>query len=1062
MKNLRKLTGVMIFLTFVFMVVALFRYQEDEDMTPLLNQYEFYFDEDWTMASVSIKSAGAFSVSSLVQDMQIVGDFQKVSLPYRGDCEKEILIFQNTLPEDFAGMTMRFTSMDSAVSVLLDGAVLYQYGIDGDNTGAGADVIAKVPGSSENFVDIPKLFENGRLSIVLIPADQDVVPELGSVMIGTRDMVVINVVGGSITDIGCCVLMLLMAFIMFMIALIRWYTHQPSRGEVFFGMASVAAGIYCFIGTGALSIFYDMDEAYAAQVYLVLLIPLFLALYYEQNLRKVYPRRFSALLLFVSCSSLLQFVLWLLGIHSMEDMVNISVTAVCMVGAVALVSVAQYNYNNWNYQTLLPIAALVEMVIGSTVNWAMNFVTEETYGNAAEQYCMTIFTTMMAAVHILQLSVEYRKNAENNARILAEKVEMAEQQNMQLILSKKDADAARQEALAANEAKGKFLAHMSHEIRTPINAVLGMDEMILRETKEPQVKEYAMDIYMAGQTLLSLINDILDFSKIDSGKMEIVPVEYDISSMLHDLVTMASQRARDKNIKFEVSVDFRIPSRLYGDDVRIRQVVFNILTNAVKYTHQGTVWLRVQCRTNADTAVLTFEVEDTGIGIKEEDLPKLSAEFARIEEDRNRNIEGTGLGMSITIQLLDLMGSRLQVESVYGKGSKFSFDLEQKIVDYTPIGDFESRVHQMAENYNYSTKFCAPDAKVLVVDDNAVNRKVLRSLLKETLIQVTDAGGGKECLELVQKEHFDLIFLDHMMPEMDGVETLHHIRKLPSCPCKDTPIVVLTANAVSGAKEKYLSEGFDDFLSKPIVPDKLEKMIQRMLPEELLQEASGDSQNADIQNNVAGQEDILEKLPQVDGLDWQYAWLHLPDMKLLEYTVKEFYGQIDSAADRLEGFYDQIWKQNAAAEPLDQYRIQVHAMKSLAATVGILPLSGAAKLLEQAAKNHKMEVLSVTPAFLEEWRSYRQKLQGVFGIEAADKKEIADKSVILALVEMVRFSMQEMDIDQADQLVAQLQGYAYSGEIGQNVQRLAEAVTNLDAQAAEQLAGQLVWQLEHN
>ena len=237
---------------------------------------------------------------------------------------------------------------------------------------------------------------------------------------------------------------------------------------------------------------------------------------------------------------------------------------------------------------------------------------------------------------------------------------------------------------------------MSHEIRTPINAVLGMDEMILRETREDNIKEYAMDIYMAGQTLLSLINDILDFSKIDSGKMEIVPVEYDTSSLIHDLSTMASQRAKDKNIGFEVEIDHTIPSRLYGDDVRIRQVLTNILTNAVKYTHEGTVWLRIQSKQAEENVWLSFEVEDTGIGIKQEDLPKLSAEFERIEEDRNRHIEGTGLGMNITIQLLALLGSKLQVESVYGKGSKFYFTLEQKIIDHTPIGDFESRVQQIA------------------------------------------------------------------------------------------------------------------------------------------------------------------------------------------------------------------------------------------------------------------------------------------------------------------------------------------------------------------------------
>ena len=323
---------------------------------------------------------------------------------------------------------------------------------------------------------------------------------------------------------------------------------------------------------------------------------------------------------------------------------------------------------------------------------------------------------------------------------------------------------------------------MSHEIRTPINAVLGMDEMILRESREQNIKEYAMDIYTAGQTLLSLINDILDFSKIESGKMEIVPVEYDISSLIHDLANMASQRAAEKKIQLIVEASQDIPSRLYGDDVRLRQILANLLTNAVKYTHEGTIWLRVQSRRKEDAAVLGFEVEDTGIGIKEEDLPKLSAEFERIEEDRNRNIEGSGLGMSITIQLLALLGSRLAVESTYGKGSKFSFELEQKVMDPQPIGDFSARVRQSAENYNYSTRFCAPEAKILVVDDNGVNRKVLRNLLKETQIQVTEAGSGAECLALVQEGRYDLIFLDHMMPEMDGVETLHRMRALSGYP----------------------------------------------------------------------------------------------------------------------------------------------------------------------------------------------------------------------------------------------------------------------------------------
>ena len=598
----------------------------------------------------------------------------------------------------------------------------------------------------------------------------------------------------------------------------------------------------------------------------------------------------------------------------------------------------------------------------------MNITVESVYGSIVSQYSMTIFSIMVAVIHTLQLSKEYRISVEEKAKI-------TEQQNIQLIQAKKEADVARHEALAANEAKGKFLAHMSHEIRTPINAVLGMDEMILRESKEQNIKEYAMDIYTAGQTLLSLINDILDFSKIDSGKMEIVPVEYDISSLIHDLINMTIQRAKDKNIKLEVEVDHEIPSRLFGDDVRIRQILTNILTNAVKYTQEGIVWLRVKSHKTDETVILRFEVEDTGIGIKEEDLPKLSAEFERIEENRNRNIEGSGLGMSITIQLLELLGSRLQVESIYGKGSKFYFELEQKIIDPIPIGDFESRVHQIAQDYNYNTKFYAPDAKILIVDDNIVNLKVLRNLLKETKIQVTEAKRGIECLELVQKNHYDLIFLDHMMPEMDGVETLHHMKTLSNYPCENTPVVVLTANAVSGAKEKYLSEGFDDFLSKPIVPEKLENMIKKILPRELLEEAINNPKQVETKTDISDL--FLEELPQIDGLDWNYAWLHLPDRNLLEYTIKEFYAQIESAADNLERAYEQITK----VEQLDSYRIQVHAMKSLAATIGIIPLTGIAKVLEYAAKDNKIDIImSMTTTFLEEWRSYHKKLQGVFDI----------------------------------------------------------------------------------
>ncbi len=1032
MKKLQVAAWITVLFLFVSMIMAVKHFQSEESGA-FVDSVQYRFNGDWCMVlleDANVRPLSYPQVQKQVLDALAAGKFQEVYLPYRGEGSAgDPVVFQTRILEQYFGLTLRFTSVDTAVCVYLDGNLLYQYGFAKDGTPE-EDVQSR-----EHTVEIPDVFEDGTLWIVQASSKPDAAAALGSVEFGTQESVVISVVGNNIADVGCCLLIMLMSFLLFVLALIRKYTRQPLRGEGYLGLVSAALGVSCFIATDALFVFYKIQEAYVMQEYLTLMAALFLAVYFACSLGAVYPRRHAAVVVSVVLSALLQLLLNGTGVRAIEEMVwlpALTLGAVCAAGIAGLI---QFYRSRRYAQTLPAIFAVCALLFGG----AADIVSDAVFGQMAYQYGVTLFAVGIAAAHILQLSREYRENVERTARILEEEIKVVEQQNVELALAKQDADAARHEALAANEAKGKFLAHMSHEIRTPINAVLGMDEMILREAKEPAIREYAMDIYTAGQTLLSLINDILDFSKIESGKMEIVPVAYDISSLIHDLANMTAQRAKNKDIKLEVQVDSQIPCQLYGDDVRIRQVLTNILTNAVKYTREGTVWLRVNCAQTDGIAALTFEVEDTGIGIRKEDLPKLSAEFERIEEDRNRNIEGTGLGMSITIQLLSLLGSRLQVESVYGKGSRFYFELKQEIVDQTPIGDFEARVQRIAEDYHYSARLCAPDAKILVVDDNAVNRRVLRGLLKETRIQVSEAESGAQCLALVQENHYDLIFLDHMMPEMDGVEVLHRIKALQDFPCQGTPVVVLTANAVSGAREHYLSEGFDDFLSKPIVPEKLENLIKKMLPEKLLAEAAP-------QEASASPAEILEEFPPVDGLDWQYAWMHLPDRELLEYTVKEFYAQIDSAADRLEQAYGGI----IDAGQLAQYRIQVHAMKGLAATVGILPLSGVARLLESAAREGRLEVIaSVTPVFLEEWRSYSRKLQGVFGIGSAVRTQINDTSVILALLEMLRLSMQELDIDKADQLMGQLQSYEYPKETKQSVRRLAEAVTNLDSAGAD-------------
>ena len=391
-------------------------------------------------------------------------------------------------------------------------------------------------------------------------------------------------------------------------------------------------------------------------------------------------------------------------------------------------------------------------------------------------------------------------------------------------------------AVAANEAKSSFLSNMSHEIRTPINAILGMNEMILRESTETSTLTYAHNIKTAGNTLLGIVNDILDFSKIEEGKMSIVPVNYDLLVTLKDLVNMIEIKLDAKNLKLILDFDPNTPKHLFGDEIRIKQIITNMLTNAAKYTEQGSVTFSVSYEkipSEPDSVMLNVSVKDTGIGIKKEDMDKLFSKFDRIEENRNRNIEGTGLGMSITKELLEMMGSSLQVSSIYGAGSEFSFSVKQTVVSWDSLGDFEEARKEIREEVKeYKQKFEAPDANILVVDDNNMNLLVFTRLLKQTKVKIDTAKSGDEGIGMILKKKYDVIFLDHMMPEKDGVQVLKELKEGPVNPNSETPYICLTANAISGARDEYMKAGFDDYLAKPVEPAELEQMLFDHLPKE--------------------------------------------------------------------------------------------------------------------------------------------------------------------------------------------------------------------------------------
>ena len=524
---------------------------------------------------------------------------------------------------------------------------------------------------------------------------------------------------------------------------------------------------------------------------------------------------------------------------------------------------------------------------------------------------------------------------------------------------------------AANKAKGDFLAQMSHEIRTPINAVLGMNEMILRESADESILDYSRSIQSAGKTLLSLINSILDFSKIEDGKMEIIPAKYSTVSLIHNLKHSVSERAKSKELTFTVNADPNLPSVMIGDDVRVTQVIVNLLTNAVKYTEKGSVTLDIGCRKqNGNEAVIAVSVRDTGIGIRQEDMDKLFESFSRLDETRNRHIEGTGLGMAIVTKLLSLMDSKLNVESVYGEGSVFSFELRQGIADASPIGtELERRSdHENREN-DVNVRF--PGARVLVTDDNEMNLKVAKHLLKLFGIQPELSSSGADTIMQMRSNTYSIVFLDHMMPKMDGIETLARLKEENLIP-EDTVMIALTANAVIGAKEKYISEGFNDYLSKPISLETLREKLMQYLPKELAEQPdTAPEQPAEPEKSETdGDFEVMEFLPGGESEVMEFSPVSEADGEAEQVDTEQLsaagisaesglmYCAGDAAfyrnmlADYADSCEKRLSELEAAlhSDNIKEYQTLVHALKSISKTVGADDVSELARSLEDAAK----------------------------------------------------------------------------------------------------------------
>ena len=512
-------------------------------------------------------------------------------------------------------------------------------------------------------------------------------------------------------------------------------------------------------------------------------------------------------------------------------------------------------------------------------------------------------------------------------------------------------------AESASNAKSDFLANMSHEIRTPINAVLGMNEMIIREDNRAldvaesdpmlvqealeNINVYAGDVKKAGHNLLAIVNDILDFSKIEAGRMELAEAPYQLSSLINDINNMIMFKAQDKGLVFNVEADPSLPDELSGDEVRVRQILTNLLNNAVKYTEKGSVILKLRGKKqDENTLLLTIVVWDTGIGIKPEDKEQLFNKFERLEMDRNSTVEGTGLGLAITHNLIELMGGNIEVESEYGKGSIFTVNIPQKIVSGSTLGDLQTRLKDNAPgNRPYKESFRAPDATILIVDDTRINLTVAVNLLKNTKMKIDTATSGEEAVNMASKTRYDVIFMDQRMPGMNGTEAFHKIRETENGASKDVPVICLTADAVIGAKERYLSEGFSDYLTKPIDNFALENMLMKYLPEEKVElvneeitEVSEDERSVEEEFTVLRSVGIEPRA----GLKYCQDDVFFYKALLAEYA----YGELEKAHNLQKSYEAENWH---------DYSIYVHSLKSSSKMIGASALSVRAAKLEAAA-----------------------------------------------------------------------------------------------------------------